>query len=100
MSKISVIAVVLLFSFSSWGKPNFISGQIIRSGNDFLIRARDKKGLTREYVVTNQKDFAYDFLRLEGQTVDLKGSFLDKDLRSGTVKLIEINEADFNPLGT
>ncbi len=99
MSKISVLAAVLLFSFSSWGKPLFNSGQVVRSGNNFLIRAKDKTGLTREYTVTNAKEFAYDFLRLEGQTVNLKGIFEDKDLRAGTVKLVEINEADFNPLG-
>jgi len=100
MSKISVIVVVLLFSALSWGKTDFISGQIIRNGDVFLIIAKDKKGLTREYAVTNPKDFVYDFLRLEGQTANLKGAFQDKDLRAGTVKLIEINEADFNPLGT
>lgn len=100
MSKISVITVVLLFSFLSWGKTDFTSGQIIRNGNDFLILAKDKKGLTREYTVSNPKDFVYDFLRLEGQRVNLNGVFQDKDLRAGTVKLIEINEADFNPLGT
>jgi hypothetical protein len=100
MSKISVVVAVLLISFLSWGKENFISGQVIRSGNDFLIRAKDKNGLTREYAVTNPKDFDYDFLRLEGQTVNLKGTFQDKDLRTGTVKLIEVTEGDFNPLGT
>lgn len=99
MSKFSIITIILLLPLLSWGNQISMTGQLTRNGNEFLIRAKDRKGLTREYLVTNPKDFVYDCMRLEGQTINLKGKLQDKGLRSGTVELIEVTESNFNPLG-
>lgn len=90
--------ILILFSPACFAESKSVVAEIHHEKSEFSVRAKDKRGFTREYAVQNQKDFIYDLVRLDGKRVAVDGDFKESGLRTGTLKIKKIGDEIVDPL--
>ncbi len=99
MSKFSVLVFLISVIFGLSVKSESLHGVLLRRSDKFFVIAKDRRGLEREYSVSNSQEFIFDLMRLDGISVIVQTSPHGKGLRGGEMILVKIEEDEFNPLG-
>ncbi len=102
MSTLRNLSLVLLSGFgfnTCYADTGSVTARIHKKNGLFFVEARDSKGFTREYTVSNSRDHFFDLLRQDAKQITVKGIFVDKGPRTGSVELSEVGEEFADPLG-